>query len=188
MFSSNDHLFSFDGVLKLRKISEPFTLQDTDEYQDILVNLEATQIHIDFLEKDYLKGVHALPNNQSASALEALPAPSIVSTLSSVTNIPRDATSSASNTPEPHAAKKPRKPRTPKHVVPGVTPPPDPERWLKKRERTSAHRYDGRRKGQRGAGMSVGATQGSAVPDSTPTSRITTGGGGGQGKKSKKGR
>jgi len=174
---------------KLGMTYKQFALQDTDEYQDILVNLEATQTHIDFLEKDYLKGVHALPNIHSASALEALPAPSIVSTLSSVTNIPSGATVPTSKTLEPQAAKAPRKSRIPKQVVPGVTPPPDPERWLKKRERTSTHRYDGRRKGHRGAGMGIGATQGSAVPDPIPTgSAKTTSGGGGQGKKGKKGK
>ena len=50
-------------------------------------------------------------------------------------------------------AKKVRKKRVPKGVIPGVTPPPDPERWLKKSERSS---FGSSRK-RKGGG---GATQG----------------------------
>jgi signal recognition particle subunit SRP72 len=64
-----------------------------------------------------------------------------------------------------------RKSRIPKHVVLGVTPPPDPERWLKKRDRAREVRKS--KKGKK-EGMGAGATQGvivGAVPASpTPTS------------------
>ena len=99
-----------------------------------------------------------------------------MSTLSSVVDVPGGEAASAPQSSEPHAAKLPRKSRIPKHVVPGVTPLPDPERWLKKRERTSTHRYDGRRRGQRGAGMGIGATQGSTVLDPTTTSHARAAG------------
>lgn len=157
------------------------------------MNLDACQMHIDFLEKDYLNGVHALPTNQSASALEALPAPSIVASLSTITNIPAAGPSTSKKTAdESHAAKPPRKSRVPKGVVPGVTPLPDPERWLKKRERTSTTRHEGGRR-RKGAGMGVGATQGAAVNDPIPSSSVKTASGSGasstgQSKKGKKGK
>jgi len=181
-FRDHDYYAAHDVYNGLLNTCSP----DTDEYQDILVNLEAAQTHIDFLEKDYLKGVHALPSTQSASALEALPAPSIVSTLATVTNISGGA-SSTPKTSEPPAVNAPRKSRIPKHVVLGMTPPPDPERWLKKRERTSTHRHDGRKRGHK-AGMGIGATQGSAVSDPIPASNVRPTSGGGQAKKGKKGK
>lgn len=79
-------------------------------------------------------------------------------------------------------AKKVRIKRVPKGVIPGVTPAPDPERWLKKSERSSFGQ--GGRK-RRGAG---GATQG-VVLENTPTqshSGKTTGGGGTSHTKGKK--
>jgi signal recognition particle subunit SRP72 len=48
--------------------------------------------------------------------------------------------------------------RVPKGVVPGVTPPPDPERWLKKSERSTFGQGRKRRGGGGGGG-----TQGSTV-------------------------
>lgn len=54
--------------------------------------------------------------------------------------------------------KKTRMSRVPAGVVPGVTPLPDPERWLKKSERSTFNQGK-RRKGPGGGG---GATQGSA--------------------------
>lgn len=70
-------------------------------------------------------------------------------------------------------AKKVRMKRVPKGVIPGATPAPDPERWLKKSERSSFGQ--GGRK-RRGAG---GATQG-VVLENTPAqshSGKSTGGG-----------
>ena len=63
--------------------------------------------------------------------------------------------------------KKVRLKRVPKGVVLGVTPLPDPERWLKKSERTASGQGSRRRKGAGGGG----ATQGAMEP---------AGGGGGQ--------
>jgi len=62
--------------------------------------------------------------------------------------------------------KKVRMRRVPPGVVPGLTPPPDPERWLKKSERSTFGQ--GRRR--KGAGGGGGATQGAAATDSTPAS------------------
>ena len=75
--------------------------------------------------------------------------------------------------------KKPRTRRIPKGVVPGVTPPPDPERWLKKSERSSYLQAHARRR--RGGG---GATQGIVETPGTSGG----GGGGGAGKGKKKGK
>lgn len=61
---------------------------------------------------------------------------------------------------QPLKPKPPRKSRVPKGVVPGVTPPPDPERWIKKSERTRVEGHG--RKKKAGGG---GATQGSTAPE-----------------------
>lgn len=75
--------------------------------------------------------------------------------------------------------KKVRTKRIPKGVVLGVTPPPDPERWLKKSERSTF----GQGKRRKAGG---GATQGSAV-DSGPAGGAPGHGGksGGKGKRKK---
>ncbi|KAF9517637.1 hypothetical protein BS47DRAFT_1290620 [Hydnum rufescens UP504] len=152
---------------------------DTDEYSDLLTNLGAAQTHLDFLEKDYLQAVHSLPTN--ASALEAAPPP----TLPSSHNILQPNAQKQNVAVVALAPKTPRKSRVPKHVVLGTTPMPDPERWLKKRERT---RVEGRgRKGKTREGMGVGATQGSAVSDIKITSN-TPSNASGHAKKGKKGR
>jgi signal recognition particle subunit SRP72 len=48
--------------------------------------------------------------------------------------------------------------RVPEGVVPGVTPPPDPERWLKKSERSTFQQARGKRKG--GGGATQGIVEG----------------------------
>lgn len=57
--------------------------------------------------------------------------------------------------------RKVRMKRVPKGVVPGVTPPPDPERWIKKSERSTFTQGAGRRRKAGGGGG--GATQGSTA-------------------------
>jgi signal recognition particle subunit SRP72 len=69
--------------------------------------------------------------------------------------------------------------RVPAGVVLGVTPPPDPERWLKKSERSTYMQGRGKRKG--------GATQGLVESGGGVHAPSTNkGGGGGKGKKKKK--
>jgi len=83
--------------------------------------------------------------------------------------------------------RKVRMSRVPKGVVPGVTPPPDPERWLKKSER-STFGQGRKRRGGAGAG---GGTQGSTVEAGPPGGGAASGSshnvksGGGKGKKKK---
>jgi signal recognition particle subunit SRP72 len=76
--------------------------------------------------------------------------------------------------------------RVPKGVIPGVTPPPDPERWLKKSERSTFSQG----KKRRGVGGVGGASQGSTVEvghagPPIGTSHNVKSGGGGKGKKKK---
>ena len=52
--------------------------------------------------------------------------------------------------------------RVPKGVTPGVTPPPDPERWLKKCERSTFGQGRKRRGGAGGGGGTQGSTVDSA--------------------------
>lgn len=76
-------------------------------------------------------------------------------------------------------AKKVRAKRIPKGVVPGVTPPPDPERWIKKSQRSKpAH-------GKKGKGRATGATQGFTTESIDKPQTPITGGGGGKGRKKK---
>ena len=78
--------------------------------------------------------------------------------------------------------KKTRMKRVPKGVVPGVTPAPDPERWLKKSERSS---FGSGGKKRRGVG---GATQGVVLENTSGQSHSgkSTGGGGSSHAKGKK--
>ncbi|KDQ20132.1 hypothetical protein BOTBODRAFT_51471 [Botryobasidium botryosum FD-172 SS1] len=168
---------------------------DADEHHDIITNLSATQKHIEFLSQGYLTSVHALP--VSIAALEAAGAPSLPPAQSAF-SASAPASASASQPPKPVASdqtpKPPRKSRIPAHVVPGVTPMPDPERWLKKRDRTRVQA------GKKGRGrkdhhnFGAGATQGSVADDRGTASgggvvtNVNVKAGGGGGKKGKKGR
>ncbi|KAG8899089.1 hypothetical protein FRB99_006940 [Tulasnella sp. 403] len=163
--------------------------EDTDEYPDLVTNLNATQAHLDFLSNGYLAALNSL--EVSVAALEDAGAPPLPSA-SSVAILASKSTPVPANV-EP-IPKAPRKSRLPKHVVLGVTPMPDPERWLKKRERTAIQGRRGK-KGGRKEGMGVGATQGTAVPaerdagsTSAPKASTTSssGRGAGSGKKTKK--
>ena len=71
----------------------------------------------------------------------------------------------------PDTVKKVRLSRVPKHVVLGVTPLPDPERWIKKSERTNVVHSGKRRKHQTG-----GATQGSTAEPAATTQNAKSGG------------
>ncbi|KAG8997810.1 hypothetical protein FRB90_012428 [Tulasnella sp. 427] len=172
--------------------------EETEEHPDLLTNLNATQAHLDFLSSGYLAALNSL--DISVGALEDAGAPPLPGTgvTSSLSNALEQSKSAATAEPTPGAPKPPRASRLPKHVILGVTPMPDPERWLKKRERTTVHGGGGRggKKGRKKEGMGVGATQGLALPaeKERATSSGPTGGSGstsargGGGKKGKKGR
>lgn len=134
-------------------------VQNTEEQADILTNLQASQQHLEFLEKGFLHALDQLPNAVSAN-LESNPPPVVNTT--SVGIAPPVATSSSVQKQAEPLVKKVRKSRVPAGVVPGVSPAPDPERWLKKSERSTFGQ--GRRRKGAGGG---GATQGSAM-DAAP--------------------
>lgn len=130
--------------------------QNSEEHTDILTNLTAAQKHLDFINTEYLRALDAALPTAVTSTLEMNPPPMHPSA-----NIPATVIASSSAAPAPPAelpAKKPRASRVPKGVIPGVTPPPDPERWLKKTERSTFGQGRKRRGGGGGGG-----TQGSTV-------------------------
>ncbi|KAH9925894.1 uncharacterized protein BXZ73DRAFT_49791 [Epithele typhae] len=147
---------------------------NSEEHSDILTNLEAAQKHLDFQTSGFLRALDtALPPTAAAALQTAPPPQQTQQQLASVS-----ALADASNAPAPkEKAKKVRMKRVPNGVVPGVTPPPDPERWLKRSERTSF--AQGRRR--RGGG---GATQGAMEP-AGGNSGGKGSGGGGKGKRRK---
>ncbi|KAI1783499.1 hypothetical protein LXA43DRAFT_332966 [Ganoderma leucocontextum] len=140
---------AFDLYSQLLDTAEP----NSEEHSDVLVNLEAAQKHLDFLTSGFLHALDALPPSVSGP-LQTAPPPQ--QTQQQATSL--SALASASASAEAHKAKKVRMKRVPQGVVPGVTPPPDPERWLKKSERTVFGQANRRRKG------GGGATQGAMEP------------------------
>ncbi|KAG1804112.1 uncharacterized protein BJ212DRAFT_1284791 [Suillus subaureus] len=150
----------------------------SDEHADILTNLSASQSHQDFITTTFMQAMSQLPGS-NASTLESAPPPVLSQPASILVSVEEP-------TKKPEAVEtktKLRTKRAPKGVIPGVSPPPDPERWLKKSERTS---YTQGKK-RRGAGG--GATQGATVGAETgPVSAGVSHGGktGGKGKGGKK--
>jgi signal recognition particle subunit SRP72 len=129
------------------------TLQGSEEHSDILTNLQASQKHLDFIESGYLHALDMMPSSLTKN-IESNPPPAQPSTQLAAALV----SASVSVERAKPLQKKVRMSRVPAGVVPGVTPPPDPERWLKKTER-STFNHGKRRKGPSGGG---GATQGSA--------------------------
>ncbi len=151
-------------------------MKNSEEHSDILTNLQASQRHLDFINAEYRHALDALPLSIS-SELETSPPPAQQASV--VKNLRPVASGEQANTKS--TPKKVRMRRVPPGVIPGVTPAPDPERWLKKSERTSFNH--GKRKKAGGGG----ATQGAAV-DPTPAQTGSTAPlskAGGKGKKKK---
>ncbi|KAN0130774.1 hypothetical protein V8E53_011449, partial [Lactarius tabidus] len=151
----------------------------SEEYSDILTNLRASQKHLDFINTDYLRALDGLDSDVTGS-LEHAPPP-VPPSLLNVTGL--GVTAPASKTGdvgrEQAAVRGVRLRRVPKGVVPGVTPPPDPERWLKKSERSTFQQARGKKK------VGGGATQGvvESAGGSTPGGHGRSGGHGRGGKK-----
>ena len=152
--------------------------KDSEEHSDILTNLQASQSHLDFINTGFLRALDSLPTSIT-STLETAPPPHLPSMAVPHTSDSTTVNASTGLDSKP-APKKVRMSRVPAGVIPGVTPAPDPERWLKKSER-STYGQGKRRKGLSGGG---GATQGSASVDS-PVTQIShpSKTGGGKGKK-----
>ena len=143
-----------------------------------MTNLQASQKHLDFINTDYLRILDGLSSNVTGSLEHApLPVPPGSSYSTNLGAVP------PANKPEDVGgksvpARKVRARRVPKGVVPGVTPPPNPERWLKKSERSTFQQARGKKKG--GGGATQGVVE--SVGGSAATGR---GGGHGRGKKKK---
>ena len=103
-------------------------MQNSEEHSDILTNLDAAQKHLDFQTSGFLRALDALPASTSTALPSAAPPQQTQQQAASVSALAAAAAASAPAQRE----KKVRMKRVPKGVVPGVTPPPDPERWLKK--------------------------------------------------------
>ncbi|KAJ7908679.1 hypothetical protein B0H13DRAFT_655812 [Mycena leptocephala] len=119
-----------------------------EEQADILTNIQAASAHLDFINTTFLHSLDVLPASTQAQ-IEDAPPPTVAAAHAPVAVAPA---------PDAQVPPKEKKVRLPKGVVLGVTPPPDPERWLKKSERSNFGQK--RRKGGGGGG---GATQGSAA-------------------------
>jgi signal recognition particle subunit SRP72 len=87
-------------------------------------------------------------------------ASTVVPTVTSTTTDPEKA---------PAPVKKVRKSRVPAGVTPGVTPPPDPERWLKKSERSTFGLGKRRKGGSGGASQGVTPLDAATGPTATNT-------------------
>lgn len=151
--------------------------KDSEEQSDILTNLQASQSHLDFINTGFLRALDSLPSSIT-STLETAPPPHLLSMAVPQTSDSTTVNASTGLNSRP-VPKKVRMSRVPAGVIPGVTPAPDPERWLKKSER-STYGQGKKRKGPGGGG----ATQGSASVDS-PVTTIShpSKTGGGKGKK-----
>ncbi|KAG8896267.1 hypothetical protein FRC01_011915, partial [Tulasnella sp. 417] len=188
----------YDGAKEIFNELLDTIAEETEEHPDLLTNLNATQAHLDFLSSGYLAALNSL--DISVGVLEDAGAPPLPGTgvTSSLSTALQQSKAAATTEATPGAPKAPRGSRLPKHVILGVTPMPDAERWLKKRERTIVQGGGGRggKKGRRKEGMGAGATQGLALPaekeratSSGPTGgSVSTSSRGGGGKKGKKGR
>jgi signal recognition particle subunit SRP72 len=150
---------AFDLYNQLLDTAEP----QSEEHSDVLTNLTASQKHLDFINTDFLRALDALPISVTTN-IETNPPPQPASSFA--TTAATLASSTAANVDTPAAtaqpAKKVRMSRVPKGVTPGVTPPPDPERWLKKSERSTFGQGRKRRGGAGGGGGTQGSTVDSA--------------------------
>ncbi|CAL1711847.1 unnamed protein product [Somion occarium] len=164
---------AFDQYNDLLDNTDP----DTEEHSDILTNLEAAQQHLDFINKNYLRALDVLPGTLT-STIESVPPPPppqpSSALLAASSSVAYDEQKKAS------ASQKVRAKRVPAGVVPGVTPPPDPDRWIKKSERSTFH--SGGHKKRKGGGATQGVVEGPHLA----TGGGSGGGGGGKGKGKKK--
>jgi len=165
-------VFAVD-IVSLKNIQH--LIQHSDEQADILTNLEAAQKHLDFVNSGFLHALDALPASLTKN-LESNQPPTQPTSSAPVSHL-QIADVDAGREPP---VKTVRKRRVPKGVVPGVTPPPDPERWLKKSERASSFVQSGKRKKAGGGGAMQGTVESSSpVPSQAGKS------GGGKGKRKK---
>ena len=119
-----------------------------------MTNLQASQKHLDFINTNYLRALDGLSSDVTGS-LEHAPPPPVPQGSTNLGVVPAVKAEDAGKESAP--VQRVRARRVPKGVVPGVTPPPDPERWLKKSERSTFQQARGKRKG--GGGATQGAVE-----------------------------
>jgi len=127
---------------------------ESEEYSDIMTNLRASQRHLDFINTDYLRALDGLSSDVTASLEHAPPPVPPGSSYASAGVVP-SVNKVEDGRGESTLVRRVRARRVPKGVVPGVTPPPDPERWLKNSERSTFQQARGKRKGGGGATQGV---------------------------------
>ncbi|KAJ3807824.1 hypothetical protein EV368DRAFT_41947 [Lentinula lateritia] len=159
----------------------------SEEHHDVQINLQAAQTYLDFLNSGYLQAIdHTLASSPSTATglkdIENFPPPTIPS--HAVTfSIP--STSASEKGPATHEGRtKVRVKRLPKGVVPGVTPPPDPERWIKKSQRSNRPMH-GKKAKSRASGATQGFTTEAPVPSGTNGGTGSGSASGGKGRKKK---
>jgi len=123
-----------------------------------LTNLQASQKHLDFINADYLRALDGLSSDVTASLEHAPPPVPTASSYDTSLGVVSSAKKPEEAGGESAPVRRVRGRRVPKGVVPGVTPPPDPERWLKKSERSTFQQARGKRKG--GGGATQGLVEG----------------------------
>ena len=117
-----------------------------------MTNLQASQKHLDFINTDYLRSLDGLNSDVTGSLEHAPPpAPPGSSSYDTGPGVVPSANKSEEAGGQSAPVRRVRARRVPEGVVPGVTPPPDPERWLKKSERSTFQQARGKRKGGGGA-------------------------------------
>ncbi|EJD08253.1 uncharacterized protein FOMMEDRAFT_101709 [Fomitiporia mediterranea MF3/22] len=149
---------------------------NSEEHADLVTNLNAAQAHLDFLTTGYLHALDDLPPSVTNS-LETAPPPAPPGSMALPNAIITSSQAPGTSTQPTETKKKVRMSHVPKGVVPGVTPPPDSERWIKKSERSTFGQGMGKRRKTGG-----GATQGSVAEH---PSGHTAKAGGGKNKKKK---
>ena len=147
-----------------------------------MTNLQASQKHLDFINTDYLRVLDGLSSDVTGSLENAPPPVPPVSSYSTSPGAVPSADKPEDEGGKSDPARKVRARRVPKGVVPGVNPPPDPERWLKKSERSTFQQARGKRKG--GGGATQGVVE--SVGGSATGSHASHGRGGAHGKGKKK--
>ncbi|KAH7883446.1 hypothetical protein F5I97DRAFT_1939200 [Phlebopus sp. FC_14] len=174
-YRQSSYQSSLDLYNDLLETADP----QSEEHSDVLTNLTASQKHLDFINTGFLRALDTLPLTIT-SRIETSPPPS-----SQPPGSFTSATAALSEQPVEESpankVKKVRMKRVPKGVIPGVTPPPDPERWLKKSERSTYGQSGKRRKGAGG-----GATQGIVLENAPVQSHGAKAGGGASHTKGKK--
>ncbi|ETW74729.1 hypothetical protein HETIRDRAFT_332070 [Heterobasidion irregulare TC 32-1] len=165
---------AFDLYNQLLDTADP----QTEEHSDILTNLQASQRHLDFINTDYLRVLDQLPMSVTNSLETSQPPVHPTTSLLPLANAP-----SAEEKMTKPKLKKVRTRRVPAGVVPGVTPAPDPERWLKRTERSTFVQARSKRRGGGGGGATQGMVESGGASGAGGQSR--SGGGNTKGKKKK---